>query len=135
MSTTSPFPGADDSYPVLQAPGPIAIDDSPQHFSPAPGQSQKSQNSYFTTPGSEAPADSPTRAASGSRSSAELLRRLSLVDPDRPATPYLDPQVEYPALNLTGRIISATFCIPHTLGFRSGRDWVCVFSALGSVFH
>lgn len=67
---------------------------------------------------------SPTRAASGSRNPAEVLRRLSLVDGDRPSTPDVDPRAAYPALNLSGRIISATFCIPHSLGFRSGHEWV-----------
>ncbi|MCJ1319724.1 threalose-6-phosphate phosphatase [Xylographa vitiligo] len=100
-----------------------AVVESPQQLNAAPDQPHTDQTSYFTSPGTVTPADSPAKAASGSRSSADLLRRLSLVDGDRPAIPFLDPQVEYPALNLTGRILSATFCIPHTLGFRSGRDW------------
>ncbi|MCJ1435422.1 threalose-6-phosphate phosphatase [Xylographa pallens] len=127
MSAASPVPAAGDSGPALQA-SPAAMNDaavveSPQPLTTAPGQPNTDQTSYFASPRTEALADSPMKAASGSRSSADLLRRLSLVDGDRPATPYLDPQVEYPALNLTGRILSATFCIPHTLGFKSGRDW------------
>ncbi len=88
-------------------------------------------NSYFaaretepTDSSSGHPPDSPTKVAEGARSGAELLRRLSLVDGSRPETAELDPRAAHPALNLTGGLISATFCIPHALEYRSGADWV-----------
>ncbi|MCJ1471546.1 threalose-6-phosphate phosphatase [Lambiella insularis] len=101
----------------------MSVVEGPKAIATEPSHPQSVPSSYFAPNGSEAAPDSPTKAASGSRSSAELLRRLSLVVGDRPATPTLDPRDAYPALHLTGRIISATFCIPHSLGFRSGRDW------------
>lgn len=102
----------------------VSIVESPKAIATELGQPQWNSSSYSAPTENEAPPDSPTKVASGARSSAELLRRLSLVDGNRPTTLKLDPTVDYPALRLTGRIISATFCIPHTLGFRSGCDWV-----------
>jgi len=73
---------------------------------------------------SETRPDSPSKAAAGARTGAELLRRLSLVDSSRPEILDIDPRAVHPGLNLTGGLISATFCIPHAVEFRSGADWV-----------
>ncbi|KAI9787634.1 MAG: threalose-6-phosphate phosphatase [Geoglossum umbratile] len=66
--------------------------------------------------------DSPSAAASGARSRADLLRRMSrssnelnLVD--------VDPRAAHPTLGLSGGVISATFCIPYTAGLRREADW------------
>ncbi|KAG9234228.1 glycosyltransferase family 20-domain-containing protein [Amylocarpus encephaloides] len=69
-------------------------------------------------------AQSPSDAASGARSNQEILRR-SLVSPiQRPDSVFeIDPRAANPSLGLSGGVISATFCIPHTLGFRKGSDW------------
>jgi trehalose 6-phosphate synthase/phosphatase len=53
----------------------------------------------------------------------DLLRRLSLTS-ESPMSPEVDPRVEHPGLNLSGRLISASFCIPYKLNFQSGSDWV-----------
>ncbi|KAG5294696.1 trehalose-phosphatase [Histoplasma ohiense] len=66
---------------------------------------------------------SPTEAAKGVKSGADLLRRLSLVRSSKPAAPSIEPQEGHPGLHLTGRIISAAFCIPYKLRIRPGRDW------------
>lgn len=68
----------------------------------------------------------PVAVASGAKSAQELLHRLSLVDGTRPTASESLPQDEHPGLHLTGRVISATFCIPYKLGFRSNSDdpWV-----------
>lgn len=68
------------------------------------------------------PSDSSKDAESGS----QLLRRLSLKEVLTMRAS--DFQEQYPSLNLTGRIISAAFCIPHKLYFRAGSDWVSIFS-------
>jgi len=87
-------------------------------------------NSYFApredsaAPSSKNPPDSPSQAAAGARTGAELLRRLSLVDIIKPEVADSDPRAVHPSLNLTGRLISATFAIPHALTFRGGADWV-----------
>ena len=79
-------------------------------------------NSYFAPHKSEEiRPDSPTKFAHGARNSADLLRRLSLVDASRPATAEIDPRVAHPGLNLSGNIISATFCIPFSVGYDESK--------------
>ncbi|RLM01800.1 hypothetical protein CFD26_108651 [Aspergillus turcosus] len=88
------------------------VNDAPSYFSQMPGTKQASD---VTSPGS------PADAAKNAKSPVELLRRLSL---DRsPMIPDFDPREQYPGLNLTGRIISAAFCIPYKVGYRPGSDW------------
>lgn len=54
---------------------------------------------------------------------------MSLSDPRRheeaiPELSVLDPRGAHPELGLSGNVISATFCIPQSLKFKSGQDWV-----------
>lgn len=56
----------------------------------------------------------------GPQSPIDLLRRMSHDASD----PMVDPQTAFPTLGLSGNIISATFCIPLSLGFRRGAGWV-----------
>ncbi|KAI9735908.1 MAG: threalose-6-phosphate phosphatase [Cirrosporium novae-zelandiae] len=102
---------------------PKAIDDSttdqPPHWN---------ANSYFPQPpetdGSHGRPHSPTKVAAGAKSGAELLRRLSLVETPRPETPIdTDPRELHPNLHLSGNVISATFCLPHTVGLKSRGQW------------
>ncbi|MCJ1442708.1 MAG: threalose-6-phosphate phosphatase [Stictis urceolatum] len=81
-------------------------------------------NSYFAPEPSstDAAPQSPTSIASSAQSSAELLRKLSLVDASRPAFADLDPKSAYPSLGLSGNIISASICIPHSVSFKDG-EW------------
>lgn len=141
----------DDAHGVFSEADP-ALDPSITSISVTPGVNTSGRSNYFqTTSGpptgnpeeshwnansqfapdedspaqsSENPPDSPSRAAAGARTGAELLRRLSLVDATRPEVADSDPRAVYPGLNLTGGLISATFCIPHTVTFRAGADWV-----------
>lgn len=66
----------------------------------------------------------PEQAAKHSHSGKELLRRLSLVGVSPQEIPETDPRELYPGLRLSGRIISAAFCMPYKLYFKSGSDWV-----------
>lgn len=71
-------------------------------------------------------AQSPQEAAKGAKSNRDILRRMSL---SRSYTKQeslndVDPRVANPSLGLSGGVISATFCIPHSLQFRKGVDWV-----------
>ena len=91
---------------------------------------QRNSNCYFAARGHDVPLNSPTKFASGAKTPAELLRRLSLVDDDRPTTPEVDPKALHPGLGLSGGLISAAFCIPHSLGFESGKDWVSKASSI-----
>lgn len=76
-------------------------------------------------------AQSPSDAASGAKTNHDVLRRMSLSNAagrkrgNSITLSELDPRGAYPSLNLSGGVISATFCIPHSLGFRKGADWVC----------
>jgi trehalose 6-phosphate synthase/phosphatase len=81
-----------------------------------PSHPQGNSNSYF---GSQDSKINPTEVRSNS---TELLRRMSLIDTARP---ILDatPKQKFPQLKLSGRIISATICIPHSIGFQSGAPW------------
>ena len=90
----------------------------------APGP-QWNANSYFA-PKDEARPSSPTEAVAGARTGEELLRRLSLVgDPtSKHDLADVDPRAAHPGLNLSGGVISTTFCVPYTLGYRPGLDWV-----------
>lgn len=86
--------------------------------------------SYFTHNISNlrnAMAQSPSDAASGAKSHHEILRRMSLTSPGLPRKDSLvdvDPRAANPSLGLSGGVISATFCIPHSLKYRKGADWV-----------
>ena len=83
--------------------------------------------SYFSVPfgpsgGSTIP-HSPVDVAKGARTGAELLRRLSLVEPARAESFDFDPQTLYPGLALSGRVISATVCLPYQFGHCPGGSW------------
>lgn len=74
----------------------------------------------------ETMAQSPSEAADGAKSGHEILRRMSLTgNPQRQDTLNdIDPRAANPSLSLSGSVISATFCIPHSLQYRKGSDWV-----------
>ena len=83
--------------------------------------------SYFSVPfgpsaGSTIP-HSPVEVAKGARTGAELLRRLSLVEPARAESFDFDPKTLYPGLALSGRVISATVCLPYQFGHCPGGRW------------
>ncbi|KAJ4303396.1 threalose-6-phosphate phosphatase [Kalmusia sp. IMI 367209] len=83
-----------------------------------------SANSYFS-PREGDRAASPTEAAAGAKSGEELLRRLSAVpDPSfKQDLADVDPRAAHPDLNLSGRVISATFAVPYSLAYAPGQDW------------
>jgi trehalose 6-phosphate synthase/phosphatase len=85
-------------------------------------------------------AQSPSDAAAGAKTNNEILRRMSLSSPGLQRKDSLldvDPRAANPTLGLSGGVISATFCIPHSLLHRKNLDWVshsqCI-SYIGSVF-
>jgi trehalose 6-phosphate synthase/phosphatase len=94
----------------------------PEKVSPGPSWNA---NSYFADKQTKDRAGTPTEAAAGARSEAELEEKLGAV-PD-PATKHdladVDPRAAHPGLNLSGRIISATFAIPYSVGYSKGNDW------------
>ncbi|OKL63458.1 hypothetical protein UA08_02071 [Talaromyces atroroseus] len=92
---------------------------SASYFSELPGTTTATKDAYVNSP------LSPSDAASGVTSGPELLRRLSLVGDAHltPATPVTDPRADHPGLHLTGRLISASFCIPFKVSHQAGSDW------------
>lgn len=105
-ANVTPSLDTDKKYPVDS--------DAPSYFNSIPGtQPFADVNSPAT----------PADAAKNANSPTELLRRLSLSR--TPLMPDFDPREQYPGLNLTGRIISAAFCIPYKVYYRPGSDWVC----------
>ncbi|KAF1848554.1 glycosyltransferase family 20 protein [Cucurbitaria berberidis CBS 394.84] len=84
-----------------------------------------SANSYFADQQKAGSAPSTAEAAAGARTGEELLRRPS-VDTDAATKKDLadvDPRAAHPGLNLSGRIISATFAIPYSIGHSPGNEW------------
>lgn len=92
--------------------------DAPSYFAEIPGNKGTSASAHVTSPAT------PIQAARDARSGPELLRRLSLMGSASPVLPEADPCQQHPDLGLSRRIISAAFCIPYKLHFRSGSDWV-----------
>lgn len=90
------------------------------YFAAVPGTATAPKDAYAKSP------MSPADAASGATSGPELLRRLSLIGGAHlsPATPVIDPRADHPGLQLTGRIISASLCIPYKVAHQAGQDWV-----------
>ena len=85
---------------------------------------QSSTGSYFAPkPGERS--TSPTEVAAGAQSGEDLLRRLSLIpDPTfKKELADVDPRAAHPGLNLTGRLISATFTLPFNIGYTHDKDW------------
>lgn len=68
-------------------------------------------------------ADSPSEALAGAGSGHELLRRMSLTTERRDSVASVDALATNPELALSGSVISATFCLPHSLKHRKGADW------------
>jgi hypothetical protein len=67
-----------------------------------------------------------SRGEAGADSGQDILQRMSLSGGDNgePSLADTDPRSAFPSLSLSGNVISATFCIPHSLEYRKGRDWV-----------
>jgi trehalose 6-phosphate synthase/phosphatase len=93
----------------------------PETATPGPSWSA---NSYFANQ-QRTEAGTPTEKAAGARTDEELRSKTSDV-PDAAAKHDLvdvDPRAAHPGLNLSGRIISATFAIPYSIGYSKGNDW------------
>jgi trehalose 6-phosphate synthase/phosphatase len=114
--------------PTTSSPGTL-VDDSPLGQADDPNHPPAwNANSYFAPKhgdqtSQQTRAGSPSEAARGARTGAELLRRLSLVERPKSATLDVDPRTAYPGLRLSGNVISATVCIPYTVGYQFGGEW------------
>jgi len=98
-------------------------------FDPAtasPGPTWGNKGSYFPNQQQEdGGAASSTAQAAGARTGEDVLKRLS-VSSESSKKQHLadvDPRAAHPGLNLSGRLISATFAVPYNLGYSKGNDW------------
>lgn len=55
-----------------------------------------------------------------------LLQRLSIIHNPRSAgpLPHTGPDILHPGTNVSGRIISVVFCVPHKIHYRKNAEWV-----------
>lgn len=72
---------------------------------------------------------SPSQVAATAKTSENLLGRMSLAAMGRRQS-LTEIRKTHPDLHLSGNIISATFNIPHSLGYNKGADWVSLYSSL-----
>ncbi|GAB1196081.1 glycosyltransferase family 20-domain-containing protein [Aspergillus pseudonomiae] len=105
-STATPIPGGEKNQSLAT--------DTPSYFAVAPGERASSESSNATP-------TTPAQAAKDVRSRIELLRRLSLRE--TPKVLEEDLRQQHPGLRLSGRIISAAFCIPYKVYYRRGSYW------------
>ncbi|CAL5866603.1 uncharacterized protein PFLUO_LOCUS812 [Penicillium psychrofluorescens] len=108
-TNVTPAADADKAHPVDT--------DTPSYFANIPGANAASLDP------SELPS-SPAYVAKRASSSMDLLRRLSLTADASPSSPEVDPRTQHPGLRLSGRLISAAFCIPYKLYHQPGSDLV-----------
>lgn len=94
------------------------LSDAPSYFSDISGRNESSP------PTNASSSATPAQMTKESESGMDILSRLSLLGDGSPILPEADPRELHPGLDLSRRIISAAFCIPYKLSFRSGSDWV-----------
>jgi trehalose 6-phosphate synthase/phosphatase len=91
----------------------------------SPGPSWGKNGSYFPKQNGEDRAGSPNEQAAGARTGEELLKRLSVSSESTKKHDLadVDPRAAHPGLNLSGKLISATFAVPYNLNYSKGNDW------------
>ncbi|EFQ95035.1 hypothetical protein PTT_07071 [Pyrenophora teres f. teres 0-1] len=94
----------------------------PETATPGPSWSA---NSYFSNQQRADHASASTEQAAGAQSGEEAYgKSKNTQGPDgKHDLADLDPRAAHPGLNLSGRVISATFAIPYTIGYSPGNDW------------
>ncbi|KGO65459.1 Trehalose-phosphatase [Penicillium italicum] len=124
----------DQPNPVLVGPGLKALKNDAYteatNATPSLEKMSSEAPSYFDNlPGAKTGTNDPSemkpqsvQTVGGASPGMDLLRRLSLTS-DSPLSSEVDPRTQHPGLRLSGRLISAAFCIPYKLNFRSGSDW------------
>lgn len=108
-TNATPSLDADRKYPT--------DNDAPSYFANIPGAKTGSLDPSEVT-------STPSNPGRKSSAGQDLLRRLSLTGEASPMSPEADPRAQHPGLKLSGRLISAAFCIPYKLYFQSECDWV-----------
>lgn len=80
---------------------------------------------------------SPTELVAGANSPEELLRRLSVSEetPSQSSFASFNSSTSYPGLELSGNVISATFCVPYKIGYADNGKWVSSKASVLGVFQ
>jgi trehalose 6-phosphate synthase/phosphatase len=94
----------------------------PETATPGPSWSA---NSYFSNKQTQDHAGEQTEKVAGAQTAGEVKSKLG--DTANPEAKVdladVDPRAAHPNLNLSGRVISATFAIPYAIGYSQGNDW------------
>ncbi|KAH7409980.1 alpha,alpha-trehalose-phosphate synthase-like protein subunit Tps2 [Phaeosphaeria sp. MPI-PUGE-AT-0046c] len=104
-----------------------AESDSHLPFDPekaAPGPSW-SANSYFSdkqVADKAGPAKKPSTSASAAKETDNKASTIQ-IEESKHDLADVDPRAAHPGLNLSGRIITATFAVPYNIGYSPGKDW------------
>jgi trehalose 6-phosphate synthase/phosphatase len=81
-------------------------------------------SSYFPAQSARGTARSSNGETAGVKSGEDVSGRPGASEPsDMNDLADTDPRAAHPGLNLSGRIISATFAVPYSLGYSRGNDW------------
>lgn len=129
---------SDQPNPVMVGPGISTLGEgmykmastvTPAPAADSPQLQQGDTSSFSKVPGSDVSVakspPTPTEAAGKAHIGADLLHHLSLpMEGKSPMITVVDPRTTHPGLQLTGRLISAAFCIPYKVAFQPGSDWV-----------
>ena len=113
-----PTPGNSDFMPVPFANKAGSISGPEVPVTPTPGihNNPASGSSYFPTFDNGMPASRVPQTPGTADAEASAARRKDeLTDSD--------PKRAFEGLSLTGSVISATFCLPYTVGYK-GSEWV-----------
>lgn len=97
---------------------PVTGDNASSYFANIPGTKAEGLDASDLPP-------NPEQTGDRENSGQDILRRLSLVGESSPVLPEVDPKTQHPGLKLSGRLISAAFCIPYKLHFKADSEWVC----------
>jgi trehalose 6-phosphate synthase/phosphatase len=84
--------------------------------------------SAYIDPNTTDSEDKATPGASGNANSYFTDKQSAVNGPTqneagKPDLADVDPRAAYPELNLSGRLISATFAVPYNIGYSKGNDW------------
>jgi trehalose 6-phosphate synthase/phosphatase len=84
--------------------------------------------SAYIDPNTTDSEDKATPGASGNANSyfadkQPAVKGATQNEAGKPDLADVDPRAAYPELNLSGRLISATFAVPYNIGYSKGNDW------------
>jgi trehalose 6-phosphate synthase/phosphatase len=117
------FEPRESEHPALH-PSITNVPVTPAAYTEPAARQGKSSNSYFPAQSGKDTTTSSNGDTAGAKSGDDVLGQLSASEPsEKNDLADTDPRAAHPGLNLSGRIISATFAVPYSLGYSRGNDW------------